>query len=94
MIDVVMSERGLDLQSAVDFVGDLCKKSIDRFVEDRQNIPSWGDKIDRDVAVYMDGLAYWIVGSLHWSFETERYFGKEGLHVKVSRVVYLSPVRP
>jgi hypothetical protein len=92
MIDVIMNERGLDLQSAVDFVGDLCKKSIDRFIEDRKNIPSWGAKIDRDVGVYVGGLADWIVGSLHWSFESERYFGKEGLDIKASRVVNLLSV--
>jgi hypothetical protein len=93
IVVVVMNEKGLDLQSAVDFVGDLCKKSIDRFIEDRKNIPSWGDKIDRDVAVYVDGLANWIVGGLHWTFETERYFGKEGQNIKASRVAYLPPVR-
>ncbi|KAJ7512778.1 isoprenoid synthase domain-containing protein [Mycena galericulata] len=93
MIPVVMHEQGLDLQSAVDFVGDMCKQSIDRFIEDRSQLPSWGPKIDRDVAVYVDGLANWIVGSLHWSFQTERYFGKGGAAVKASRVVQLLPRR-
>ena len=93
MVCVVMNEEGLDLQSAIDFVGVLCKQSIDRFNEDRRNIPSWGVKIDGDVAVYVDGLAYWIVGSLHWSFESERYFGKTGPEVKASRVVELFPRR-
>ena len=89
-----MHERGLDLQSAADFVGDLCKKSIDRFNEDRlNNLPSWGPDIDRDVAVFVSGLATWIVGSLHWAFETERYFGKEGMEVKATRVVRLLPRR-
>ncbi|KAH8829192.1 isoprenoid synthase domain-containing protein [Flagelloscypha sp. PMI_526] len=60
---------------AVDFVGDLCKQSIDRFSEDRSRLPSWGEKIDKDVNAYADGLEDWIVGSLHWSFESDRYFG-------------------
>jgi hypothetical protein len=93
MIPVIMNERGIDLQTAVDFVGTLCKQSIDSFNEDRRNLPSWGPKIDKDVAVYVDGLASWIVGSLHWSFESERYFGKVGLEVKASRVVNLLPPR-
>ncbi|KAJ7666107.1 isoprenoid synthase domain-containing protein [Mycena polygramma] len=93
MIPVVMNEQGLDLQSAVDFVGEMCKQSIDRFNEDRAQLPSWGPKIDRDVAVYVDGLANWIVGSLHWSFMSERYFGKKGAQVKASRVVDLLPRR-
>ncbi|KIJ61808.1 hypothetical protein HYDPIDRAFT_95823 [Hydnomerulius pinastri MD-312] len=93
MIDVVMNEQGLDLQSAVDFVGEMCRQSIDRFVEDRNSLPSWGPKIDKDVATYVDGLANWIVGSLHWSFDSERYFGLNGREVKRTRVVTLLPKR-
>jgi len=88
-----MNEEGLDLQTAVDFVGTMCKQSIDRFNDDRENLPSWGPKIDRDVAIYVDGLANWIAGSLHWSFESERYFGKTGREVKATRVVNLLPRR-
>ncbi|KAF9010031.1 isoprenoid synthase domain-containing protein [Cyathus striatus] len=93
MIPVVMHQEGLDLQSAVDFVGNMCKQSIDRFNDDRAHLPSWGPEIDRQVAVYVDGLANWIVGSLHWSFESERYFGKTGRQVKATRVVDLLPRR-
>ncbi|PBK90175.1 terpenoid synthase [Armillaria gallica] len=93
MIPVVMNEQGLDLQSAVDFVGDLCKQAIDRFNYDRTQLPSWGERIDREVAIYVQGLADWIVGSLHWSFQSERYFGKTGREVKASRVVTLLPRR-
>ena len=93
MIVVVMQQEGLDLQSAVNFVGDLCQQSIDRFVAERANLPSWGPEIDRQVNIYADGLADWIVGSLHWSFESERYFGKSGLEVKKSRTVTLLPRR-
>ena len=93
MIPVVMNEQGLDLQAAVDLVGELCKQTMDQFNEDRAQLPSWGADVDRDVAVYVQGLADWIVGSLHWSFESERYFGKGGREVKKSRVVNLLPRR-
>ena len=93
MIPVVMNEFGYDLQTAVDFVGKLCKQSIDRFISDRAQLPSWGPEIDRQVDIYVDGLADWIVGSLHWSFESERYFGKTGREVKNTRVINLLPRR-
>ena len=93
MIPVVMHQEGIDLQRAVDFVGNMCKQSIDRFNEDRARLPSWGPEIDRDVSIYVDGLANWIVGSLHWSFETERYFAKSGRQVKATRTVDLLPLR-
>ncbi|PPQ96121.1 hypothetical protein CVT26_004756 [Gymnopilus dilepis] len=93
MIPVVMNQEGVDLQTAVDFVGSMCKQSIDRFVAERSQLPSWGSEIDRQVAIYVDGLADWIVGSLHWSFESERYFGKNGRNVKATRTVELLPRR-
>jgi hypothetical protein len=93
MIVVVMREQSLSLQEAFDFVGDMCKQSIDRFVEEREHLPSWSPSIDRDVDVYVDGLANWIVGSLHWSFLTERYFGKTGMAIKKHRTLDLPTVK-
>jgi hypothetical protein len=93
MIVIMMRHHGMTLQEAVDFVGDLCKKSIDRFTNDRACLPSWGPEIDAQVQVYVQGLADWIVGSLHWSFDSERYFEKKGQQVKKTRIVELAPVR-
>ena len=89
----MMRHHGMTLQEAVDFVGDLCKKSIDRFTGGRARLPSWGPEIDAQVQSYVQGLADWIVGSLHWSFDSERYFGKKGAQVKKSKIVELAPVR-
>ncbi|KAJ6480169.1 isoprenoid synthase domain-containing protein [Mycena sanguinolenta] len=89
MIPVVMHEQGMDLQSAVDFVTKMCKQSLDRF---NAQLPSWGAKIGRDVDIYVNRLANWIVGSLHWSFMTERYLGRKGASVKTSCVVDLLPL--
>lgn len=91
MIAVIMHRQDLGLQEAVDAVGVLCKASIDRFEQDRRLLPSWGPEIDRDVATYVQGLQNWIVGSLHWSFESTRYFGKDGVSVKKHRLVKLLP---
>lgn len=94
MIPVVMHQRGLSLQEAVDFVGEMCKSTIDRFKAERDNLPSWGPEIDRQVNIYVKGLADWMVGSLHWSFESTRYFGTNGRKVKSTRIVELLPLRP
>lgn len=90
MIVVVMRQHGLDLQGAVDFVGNMCKQSIDRFEADHKLLPSWGPKVDEEVQRYVEGLQDWIVGSLHWSFDTTRYFGQEGAAIKANRIVQLS----
>ncbi|KAJ3712723.1 isoprenoid synthase domain-containing protein [Lentinula raphanica] len=93
MIPVIMNHHSLDLQPAVDYVGQLCNQSIERFMNDRAQLPSWGPEIDRQVQIYVDGLEDWMSGSLHWSFESERYFGKAGRQVKKSRVINLLPKR-
>jgi hypothetical protein len=89
MICVFMMHDGLDLQQAVDRLGEMCKQSIDTFIENQARVPSWGDRIDKDVKLYVNGMKEWIVGSLHWSFMTKRYFGDDGEKVKATRVIEL-----
>jgi alpha-muurolene/germacrene-A/gamma-muurolene synthase len=91
MICIFMIHDGLNLQQAVDRVGVMCKQTVGSFIEDQKRIPSWGDSVDREVKLYVRGLQEWIVGSLHWSFMTKRYFGENGGAVKVTRVVDLLP---
>ncbi|EIW83693.1 terpenoid synthase [Coniophora puteana RWD-64-598 SS2] len=93
MITLLMAQHGLSLQGAVDFVGQLCAASITRFESGRTTLPSWGPDVDCDVQKYVMGLQDWIAGSLHWSFETERYFGKRGKEVRQAGVVKLSPMK-
>ena len=93
MICVFMINDGLSLQQAVDRIGEMCKRTIDTFVENQARVPSWGDRIDRDVELYVNGLQEWIVGSLHWSFMTTIYFGDNGGAVRATRIVELLPRR-
>lgn len=72
MVVVLMHEQGLAVQEAIDAVADLCERSIDTFEQTRRSLPSWGPIVDSNVESYIDGLQNWIIGSLHWSFLTER----------------------
>lgn len=89
MIPILMVHHGHTLQSAVDYVGELCRQTIDNFIADRKRLPSWGPEIDGMVNRYVEGLQDWIVGSLHWSFVTTRYFGKDGAEIKKHRIIKL-----
>ncbi|KAG2098250.1 isoprenoid synthase domain-containing protein [Suillus discolor] len=93
-VAVLMVKQGLDLQGAIDYCGRLCNISLQRFEENRANLPSWGEEIDKDVAKYVEGLQNWITGTLQWSFESARYFGKDAHIVKQNRIVKLLPKRP
>ncbi|KAF9065784.1 isoprenoid synthase domain-containing protein [Rhodocollybia butyracea] len=92
MIDILMKYHGYDLQGAVDKIGMLCQETIDNFVEYNKQLPPWGKEVDDMVQIYVRGLQDWIVGSLHWSYQTTRYFGTKGQEVKKNRHVKLLPV--
>ncbi|TFK54635.1 terpenoid synthase [Heliocybe sulcata] len=93
MVVILMKYHGHNLQSAIDYVGDLCRETINTFIANREKVPSWGPEIDKDVAGYVQGLQEWIVGSLHWSFQTRRYFADKGAEVKRTRYVKLLPLK-
>jgi hypothetical protein len=94
LVAVLMLDQGLDLQGAIDHCGQLCKISLQRFEENRAILPSWGEEVDKDVAIYVQGLQNWITGPLQWSFTSARYFGKDAQIVKRDRTVKLLPKRP
>ncbi|KAJ7145758.1 isoprenoid synthase domain-containing protein, partial [Mycena epipterygia] len=87
MINILMHHNGLDLFAAAEVVAKMCREAIDRFMSLKAELPSWDESTNRDVTKYVQGLADWIVGILHWSFATERYFGKAVKKVKATMVV-------
>lgn len=93
ILTVLMEERGFNLQEAADNAGLLFGDLMNRFMEERKKLPSWGPGLDRDVNRYVDAIGHWVVGNLHWSFETRRYFGSALEDVKRTRIVKLRPRR-
>ena len=103
MICIFMEHEGCTLQESIDRVGGLCKQTIDAFIENKAHVPSFaglmsadgdvfGEEVDEWVRGYVQGLQDWIVGSLHWSFMTKRYFQDQGAEVKKTRFVKLLPL--
>ena len=89
MVCVFMTHDGLSLQEAVDRVGEVYKQALDSFIENQKRVPSWGDSIDKDIKLYINGMQEWVIGSINWSFVTMRYFGDNGGSVKATRIVDL-----
>ncbi|KAG1827445.1 isoprenoid synthase domain-containing protein [Suillus subaureus] len=87
IVAVLMHDRGLDLQGAMDYAGQMCKDAIRRFESNRAILPSWEEEVDRQVAIYVEGLQNWIVGSLHWHLNSARY------GVTPDRIIKLLPKR-
>jgi hypothetical protein len=48
--------EGRSFQQNVDFVEDLFKEHFNAYIAEKVKIPSWGSKIDQDVATYFTSI--------------------------------------
>jgi hypothetical protein len=64
IVTVLMKDKSIDLQTASDHVGAYFKKLMDRYVDARVRMPSWGPEIDTSVTQYLEATAYWVRGSI------------------------------
>ena len=65
-----MHDQNCSLIEAVEWISDLHDRVVDNFLTTMKDLPSFGDpSLDKDVAVYVDGLAKWVRSNERWSFE-------------------------
>ena len=88
-----MKTQSLGLQDAVEHVANMCRETLQSYYEYKTKIPSWSPEIDQNVAEYIRGIEDWIAGTFHWTFMSERYFGKKHDEVKRTGIVELLPPR-
>jgi hypothetical protein len=86
-----MSEKGIDLDGALDWVAEYHEQILSGFQAQYRELPSWGPAIDLRVKTYVEGLAHFVRGIDCWAFETERYFGTKGREIQERRIVHLLP---
>jgi len=91
IITAIMQEYHLDLQQALYWLSGYGSKTISNFLSNSRALPSWGEKIDQAVRVYIDLVARCVRGYDAWSYETNRYYGGEGLKVQECRRITLLP---
>lgn len=84
----------MEIQGAHDWVGSLIDHRLARMAQLTSNLPSWGGNIDGEVAIYVTAIKNMIAANVHWSFHTQRYFGKVDSEVQKSRIVDLMVAPP
>ncbi|KAL4259877.1 Isoprenoid synthase domain superfamily protein [Pleurotus pulmonarius] len=89
VVTVYMKEFNLDVQAAFDRAGREFGDLWNRFELCRLELPTFGEAIDLDVQRFVDGMKAWVVGHLHWCFETPRYFGDMKDSVKATHMVVI-----
>ena len=75
----------------MNMTGDLAGKKMDRFCDLYIRVPKYVGPIDLEVQTLVDGMAQCVSAVMHWSYESERYFGTRGMEIKTSRQVRLLP---
>ena len=91
IITAIMEEYHLDIQQALYWLSGYACNTISGFLTKKLALPSWGEKTDRAVGLYIDLVARCVRGYDTWSYETKRYYGDDGLEVQKSRKFTLLP---
>jgi hypothetical protein len=92
IVTIIMKQFNLGVQGAIDKAGELSDQKMAQFVHLYSHwVPRWVGPVDLDVQKLIHGMAMCVSGVLHWSYESQRYFGKHGLRVKETRRVRLLP---
>ncbi|EIW80053.1 terpenoid synthase [Coniophora puteana RWD-64-598 SS2] len=91
ILTVAMHELGTDLDGALTWASEYSNTLEKQFIMAMKQVRSWGDSIDKDVMCYVSGLGNCARANDAWNFESQRYFGKEGLAVQRHRKVVLLP---
>ena len=86
-----MNQHQISVQEAMDKTGDLADQKMNRFYTLYPQVPRHVGPVDLEVQTLVDGMAQCVSGVLHWSYESQRYFGKRGMEIKHSRKVKLLP---
>lgn len=82
-----MEAKKTDVASAMKWVEDYHSLLKKTFLDVYKSVPSWGREVDAQVQEYARGLGNWVICNISWSFESARYFGKEGRRIREERVV-------
>ncbi|KII83736.1 hypothetical protein PLICRDRAFT_119075 [Plicaturopsis crispa FD-325 SS-3] len=90
-LTVLMAEGGMDVQASANYAGVYFAELMATFVERRAHLESRGSLVDANVVRCIDAMGHWVVGSVEWSLESERYFGRDAAEVKRTLVVQLRP---
>ena len=68
LVIVVMAKRKVDLQTAINIIVDIISEYTQKFLKLREQLPSFGPEIDKEVNRYVDGIAHFIRGSLEYAY--------------------------
>ncbi|POS72676.1 hypothetical protein DHEL01_v208929 [Diaporthe helianthi] len=92
LISLLQERDHLNIQQAIDKIGDMISECYRRWYIALADLPSYGEKIDREVMRFVEVCRAVAQGNLYWSFKTGRYLGSEGHEVHDTGIMRLPPL--
>ncbi|KAI0850474.1 terpenoid synthase [Daldinia vernicosa] len=86
----LLVEQGMSVQQSIDKIGAMIDDCYKRWYTALAELPSYGEKVDREVLLFIEICRNVALGNLYWSFKTARYLdSEEGQNVHETRILYL-----
>jgi hypothetical protein len=63
-----MMRDGIALQSAVDKLIGMIERRMEEYVRLRRQLPSFGQDVDIELALYHENLEYMVQGTIMWHY--------------------------
>ncbi|KAG8772965.1 hypothetical protein FRC12_002811 [Ceratobasidium sp. 428] len=94
LVFIAMCNEQLDLEGALEYVDKLLRKRLQRYVDAKAQLRSFGPELDARIKQYVQGIEYGVQGSISWTFMTPRYFGCNAEMVKETHIADLREPAP
>ncbi|KAF2086500.1 terpenoid synthase [Saccharata proteae CBS 121410] len=91
LISIFRRRLGLTQQESYDKADALLHGCYRQWYIAHSKIPSWGEKIDVQVQRYLKACVDVLRANVHWSYKSQRYFGKDVQRVRETRQVPFIP---
>ncbi|THU83075.1 putative terpene cyclase [Dendrothele bispora CBS 962.96] len=88
IVSIIMAQENLDIQQALERVSVMHANLAAEFLHVYETVCS---ESNAEAKQYVDGLGTWIRANECFSFESRRYFNKDGLRIQQDRMVELLP---
>ncbi|OJJ42246.1 hypothetical protein ASPZODRAFT_105511 [Penicilliopsis zonata CBS 506.65] len=82
---VLLKQQHFSEQAAVDLLDQKINACYQDWHLALSKLPPYGEATDKELLKYIDCCRNMALGNAHWSFKSERYFGREGETVRQKR---------
>ncbi|EIW76869.1 terpenoid synthase [Coniophora puteana RWD-64-598 SS2] len=91
LVFIIMEERGVGLQEGIDILTDMLSQRVDDYLALKASLPSFGPKVDYELARYLKALEHFTQGTVLWYYLSPRYFRTVDVSNRHNLVVPLFP---